>query len=1652
MKCLQDLGKSFSSYLRKAGITDGSNAILDMEKYEEAKVLMEETLLETFGLDISTIDVFNTRVAPGVAVQFDRQGKVTKRANITKIDFDNNYIEQINKAMEEEYQKPEFRLNDNNQYEMDLFPLAEEIPSVPTPAGPNYGTYVAKKKEFRQYLTNRTQVLEGKARKTPEDFREIEYLKSILKMIVNDLALIDNRETAVNNFFKYFTNDLDRIKDILEKEANIENIMLVNEYLDSLSFVSNVDVNPDNVEDVDKKSFFEVLDSNNLTPEETSLLDSFNGSLTKVKNTLKEKERQMVVSMINSSESGENVITAEDIKNTSPKYVDAVKKFLSDKKIAGGLNMIEHFILPIDQQGNSSPLLPFLRKIVDDRLAQKETVEIKRKLVNIKDDLISEMKKLGDSSKGKGPFSKFDFGMFFRKDGNGKHRLQGKFSDKWDNTQNNFKRNLGAIQKVVSEQVNAIGELARKEASAKLGNAKRKAYTDVIKGGGDFINPAMMPEVVNNPVFRKHFKDEILKRNTTVLTEDQLQREAEEYKNEIVKRFMGPEGQNRSAAERQYDKYAQEQVNKISSYIAFIEQKKSEMIRDLEAKRPTMSEKDFGEYVIKARNRFRSLVATNSPISFGVSHASNTPSSAVPYKYEVIKEEGKVQQLDTTRPSDLSFVVPIPGSNKENFNKEFTAIENNPILYKGWESFSEAITYINENRKYRKDDNGLNEFEDSIPYEFKLYEEQGLEAIADWKNLFKKSTLKRIANVTATMNWLADFTGILTSKFKDENIRKRMRGVEKSIDETIAAKSSGDLAYFKHKEVKMNQPIYLQKLSPKVREKLERFAPDGIDISMTPSQIINYYHGEMILSNMSNDLFGMLDAQLEVVEKFKAKKEIENSALFIQNLVEKDESSKEGDKTLAKNFINKHLYNINNRANWMSYKQSDGHIFKVQTPYMELINPDLAHSITNLKEILSEAEGKQLGEEGFIDDVTRGEILKDIENLESFKNSGEMIVTTGSIFEAFFLKLKLMAALGWNVPSQMANLTLGNITARLNDGLEWTEGNLRNTKMFLKKASLSKEGRAQKLKIDTFLNDIGIYQNSANEIDKLETANYSKRKFKELIKHVNPMAMVGVVEERIQKPQILSMLQDVYVHKYDKDGNIIPGESVKVFDPKGEDSMPAFTRDSNGVIRMKKEFDNEKNRDTWEKKSTQEYASIFGESGKLPKTIARINGDYRSTTTVKAKTTSLGSVMMMFKTWLPAAIMRKYGNKDGIIKGLSDKGYGANVLGADAINKLAFGAMGASLFFNPIFALGVTAAYVGGKAYLRSTKSEISEVKESMSKLKRLSAAINFTGMAQGTAGVLSKAVLQSIPRLVYAKGASNETVAKIAGIDPNDFKDVESYKRTVGEMNYVLEETLTTLRLLSMKLLVGMLASAAFTDEDEDDFRDLESEGFYKRLQEMPGYAMYIATENLLNRFSQDVNLMNSPGDLFKTLFFGNTASSYESFERTSADMNKVMRGEFEYTSGAKEGQNIVASLAAKTFLPKGITDMLSSNNAPSLGFETTSRRDYTKEDFTNQLFFSDRTIARKNWGKARENYRKELEEKYSQDKFSHLTDDTKSKIINKYVNAKFPSIFTDKMTKGKAFFDEKDQAKESYKNSGITKDYRDEGDFNWGLLKKYW
>jgi len=531
------------------------------------------------------------------------------------------------------------------------------------------------------------------------------------------------------------------------------------------------------------------------------------------------------------------------------------------------------------------------------------------------------------------------------------------------------------------------------------------------------------------------------------------------------------------------------------------------------------------------------------------------------------------------------------------------------------------------------------------------------------------------------------------------------------------------------------------------------------------------------------------------------------------------------------------------------------------------------------------------------------------------------------------------------------------------------------------------------------------------------------------------------------------MLQDVYVHKYDENGKIIPGESVKVFDPTGEDSMPAFTRDSNGVIRMKKEFDNERNRDTWEKKSTEEYASIFGESGTLPKTIARMNGDYRSTSTVRSKNTSLGSVMMMFKTWLPAAIMRKYGRKDGVIKGLSDKGYGSNVLGVDAVNKLAFGAMGASLFFNPLVALGITAGYLGTKAYLRSTKSEINEVKESMSKLKRLSAAINFTGMAQGTAGVLSKAVLQSIPKLVYAKGASNATVAKVAGINPNDFEDVETYKRAVGEMNYILEETLTTLRLLSMKLLVGMLASAIFTDEDEEEYRKLESEGFYTRLKEMPEYAMYVTTENLLNRFSQDVNLMNSPTDIFKTILFGNTATAYESFERTSADMNKVMSGEFEYTSGAKEDQNIVATLAAKTFLPKGAVDVLSSGDYPSLGFETTSRKDYTKDDFTNQLFFSDRKIAKKNWTAARAKYKKELEEKIENNpaEYSHLTEERKEQMMQDLINAKYPSLFTKKYTKKKAFFDENDKATPTY-NIPLTEDYRDEGDYNWGMLKKYW
>ena len=121
------------------------------------------------------------------------------------------------------------------------------------------------------------------------------------------------------------------------------------------------------------------------------------------------------------------------------------------------------------------------------------------------------------------------------------------------------------------------------------------------------------------------------------------------------------------------------------------------------------------------------------------------------------------------------------------------------------------------------------------------------------------------------------------------------------------------------------------------------------------------------------------------------------------------------------------------------------------------------------------------------------------------------------------------------------------------------------------------------------------------------------------------------------KPQILALLSDTnkiaIIDKY--------GVKHPVFDADNHsDPHPAFGI-IDGHLVLKPDFQTAENQATWMDNTSQEYVDLFGDSGTIPLAIAYINGDYRESTAYMPTQTTAGSMLFMFKQWLPKLIYKK---------------------------------------------------------------------------------------------------------------------------------------------------------------------------------------------------------------------------------------------------------------------------------------------------------------------------------------------------------------------------------------------------------------------------
>jgi len=1413
--------------------------------------------------------------------------------------------------------------------------------------------YLEDKKEFLKQIYRRINVLKQTYEKDASQLNQLKKLQLIRTQLHRDIEFLST-EDATNEIIPIFNRtfitlkrDLDIIKnDFLKGEPILENLLLGRKYLDDLSKIYS---------STGEKRFSKEYFGNMEEGPMKKKFEDFQSEYSNVSELLSLAEDTYVT---------EN-ITKEDA--TVEK--EAKKLSLTARTMAKGLSTVEYLFQAIDGDKNS-PIHNYARKVYDDGMSKRETAGMKRRLQARRIATEKRLKELGYGSKDtffSKSVSSVSFELFFREDANGANRLISRYSNNWSELQRKTQKLLFAAKK---NNVHTNKDQLNREAFNNLEKEQVK-FVDVTKLAE--INPDVDPAV------------------------------AEQYKKELLSIIKGSSDNVNSnkSAEKEYNRLVSEQIDNSNNF----EFDSESLLRELmNIEGVSLIEGETNDEILAklsegARERHANFIKSNSPVAFIESYNKNKTSEVdVPRRNNTTGET-----INQTSPSTLRYTSFIPTTSEYKSETFETKLEQDEVLYAAWEEFSETIAWNNRNRKYEDNTdassfNDNQEYEDSLAHEY----ERATKNLMGIKGLSKyigKDIVEGLQNAVST------------SRFKEVKANMRISGEIKSIDEVVSQNMKDMLQILKASNINVNTKIEINKLSKDIVQNLEKRYGKELPTNGTYKQLVKKIARREVLLSQKVNLFDSLDSQLTMVETFKNKKEVEMELLFAKNMFLKLKGNEEQDTNAINqisNFINYNLYGVNNRANWNLKKR--GNVGMVVT---SLKDKQLSKSVQDSVELLNRIKNN-VNEE----DLTAAEKLKKvleinkaIKDLTTFNESGGRVITTGSVFEALFLKLGLVSGLGFNLKSQFHNVMIGNTAGMQNDGLEYSFGHYYRAKSYCRKwkiaaREMSPKQKENHLLTNTLLNDLGIFQNSANEINNVREDNIGS----DFQNYFNPLYLVGEVEKTIQRPQILAKLGDVMVHKYDDNGNILEGQSVPVFNINNLDNPhPAFELDSDGVLQMKKEFRQDAgnlNQKTWIDKTSQDkdfkqesvdkngnivaqsYAGLFGESGVLPSMIARMNGDYRSTSMPGIKNTSAGALAMMFKTWMTSYFMRRFHPEYGVYSNLAKNNRNVE-LGTAVIASRAAATMGNALLLNSPLALVVTAVGAfGGYHFYKSMKNDSIKGKAILKEINLLSGVIK-ASRTLGAAGLKTGQIaLRTLNVAGSGEYITDARINRALGMKQGEQSN-EDYAKDQARMSFLLTELAASINTLVLKGLAQAIYHMA-TDGDEEESKT--------------ALAIHYAVENLLARYLDEINLMTSFEELLSTALDGNSSSSNDKLEQIFDAVTMTLQGKGTIKEGDNKGDNRILNKLGNAAMPKGLQELL-NGGVPTLGFGSSTEKDYEPDDQFNQLQHSDKKV----YTDARAiqvEKAKEIKEEEIKKAHPGWNDEYVTKQVNKFIKSYYPSI----------------------------------------------
>lgn len=1265
-------------------------------------------------------------------------------------------------------------------------------------------------------------------------------------------------------------------------------------------------------------------DIDNISPEIRDMLDNIASKLNELKTDLLNAKMAYLTETVEKTPKIKSLFPGMEAKAITEELLKAHKD----------VDVFSKYIATVEDSftGSEPIMAQVIRNMMEEYRDKNKSQAAKhiQDINNKMDKAKAELVKMGYGLSymfNKTSLSEVKYDLFYQKTGRGNKtgRLVHRFSHKWFSDIAGFTaKNTGAIAKAKASQ-------EWKEVD-KLLVDKYKWLNE----NTDFIQLQSLPEIQNLPEFQ---------------TIPGLKAQFESYFSDPATSAQYSADLKAKLGEHEYQELVNSQVDMLREYISNMTQEIEYQLRKHNVTTTGALPADKIHYLniyAKRTNPFEFIDSHNKGQQGRVDY--NNEGVAQQYQSQ-IKYNSFIPKVESTKVNPLTFQNVTEDTGY--YDQDFETIMGNPALMDFWETLSESTRFINE---------GVNDAQTYLNHNSLLRMTQS----------FTDLLYSREGGVMgATSSLLGETRQTIKDSLSSKRARseaKDMTDVSKRGIETIEAEVSKQMEYYTMQLSRTEDKILgpksyfnLNKIRPETAQLIESITgltitelknKTGDNLSM---KLLKEFVTHNVMEEQTFNLPLMMKAYLDIVSEYKAQREAMPEIMLMKDLYssikrkgkyeseEKEDvksrlarmERKEGTEDKRTRGMERMNYWINKNVKGAEDNEDWG---AISHPSVRLYSKDEKKLLNESKEYVKYLEDK-LNKEA--DPAKQVEIQGMIDATKILQESLGKDPSIEALINVLFNKRVIMLGLAWNPKAQIVNRAQGWLSGMINDtGRYWPEGAFYSSSAFVNKKVMSIVPNTtysrEMLKCKLLIERMDVIQDNTNEIDRARR----KSGVRSLASKFNPYYLIEVVEWHNQVPQILSMMQGMTIkHATELNENGEPLE-VKVFDGAG---FPAFEVE-NGRVKLKKGFDTEENKRTWEDFTSKEA----GQNKRfVSDTIAFLNGDYSKLGSVLAKKTVLGKSYMLFKTWVSKQALLRFGVNQSNIN-LGSKDFDGAYTGALKSNNTRVAGMiglGASAVVASVTTAGVAPLLLGG-AGLISYAGAAAWAKYKGHDIE------NTQALRQGL--FMLKAILNKtvgIPVNTISALATGKVAIKAA--QPNSLNLSEEEKQN---LRFIVNECAGLLTILWMKILVKAMLSAGDDDDEPETIlvngKSVPNPNYINKKDK----TTYNLLENILTSLLQSSVLWQDPVEMLK---MAGGVQTMDRFVKTADDANEtfvreLFKGNDIISAGADAGDSFFLKKTRDNIAPALFKDVF-VGEPWKLGFGSAMKKEYITDEWVDYWMQSD-------------------------------------------------------------------------------------------------